>query len=119
MNRWHEGRVALVGDSAFGPSFLAGQGSALAMIGGYVLAGELKQAKGDCEAALTAYHARLAGFMRGKQDAARPIGKAFVPETKFGLKLRALVAGLMNIGWIARASFGRSLTDQVELPDYA
>jgi 2-polyprenyl-6-methoxyphenol hydroxylase-like FAD-dependent oxidoreductase len=119
MDRWHEGRVGLVGDAAFAPSFLAGQGAALAMIGGYVLAGELKQANGNCEAALAAYHARLAEFMRGKQDAAVPVGRAFVPETELGLKFRALVAGLMNIGWIARASFGRSLTDQVELPDYA
>ena len=35
---------SLVGDAAFCPSLLAGQGSALAMIGAYVLAGELGQA---------------------------------------------------------------------------
>lgn len=117
MDQWHKGRVALLGDAAFGPSFLAGQGSALAMIGAYVLAGELKQAE-SVEAGLAAYHARLADFMRGKQDAARPVAKAMVPETEFGLKFRAAVARLMNVGWIARASFGRTLTDQIELPDY-
>ncbi|MGA8893123.1 MAG: FAD-dependent monooxygenase [Anaeromyxobacteraceae bacterium] len=51
MERWTRGRVALVGDSAFCVSLLGGQGSALAMIAGYVLAGELKRAGGDHVAA--------------------------------------------------------------------
>ncbi|MGH3797510.1 MAG: FAD-binding domain [Pseudonocardiaceae bacterium] len=41
MPSWTRGRVALVGDAAACPSFLAGQGSALAMVGAYVLAAEL------------------------------------------------------------------------------
>ncbi|WP_338466048.1 FAD-dependent monooxygenase [Novosphingobium sp. ZN18A2] len=117
MDRWHKGRVALLGDAAFGPSFLAGQGAALAMIGAYVLAGELRRAE-TVEAALSAYHARLAGFMKAKQDAALPIGRAFVPETPFGIRFRAAVGRLMNVGWIAKAAFGRTLTDRIDLPDY-
>ncbi|MEW4368722.1 FAD-dependent monooxygenase [Paenibacillus kandeliae] len=38
---WHKGRVALVGDAAYAPSFLTGQGSSVAMVGAYILAGEL------------------------------------------------------------------------------
>ena len=41
MNSWWRGRVALVGDAAFSPSLMAGQGAALAMIAAYVLASEL------------------------------------------------------------------------------
>ena len=41
MDRWSRGRVALIGDAAFCVSLVAGQGSALAMISAYVLAGEL------------------------------------------------------------------------------
>ena len=41
---WSRGRVALVGDAAYCVSLLAGQGSALAMTGAYVLAGELAKA---------------------------------------------------------------------------
>jgi 2-polyprenyl-6-methoxyphenol hydroxylase-like FAD-dependent oxidoreductase len=118
MDRWHKDRVALVGDAAFGPSFLAGQGAALAMIGAYVLAGELKQSGNTIDVALNAYHARLARFMAGKQDAARPVARAFVPRTAFGIWFRTQVAQLMNIGWIARAAFGQTLTDQIDLPDY-
>ena len=41
MDTWSQGRVGLVGDAAFCPSLLAGQGAALAMTAAYVLAGEL------------------------------------------------------------------------------
>ncbi|WP_244482735.1 hypothetical protein [Mesorhizobium sp. Root102] len=46
MNSWSQGRIALTGDAAFCLSLLAGQGSALAMISAYVLAGELFRADG-------------------------------------------------------------------------
>ena len=46
MPNWSQGRVALAGDAAFCVSLLAGQGSALAMISAYVLAGELAAAGG-------------------------------------------------------------------------
>jgi 2-polyprenyl-6-methoxyphenol hydroxylase-like FAD-dependent oxidoreductase len=42
MPSWSTGRVALVGDAAACPSFLAGQGSALAMVGAYTRAAELE-----------------------------------------------------------------------------
>lgn len=41
MDKWSQGRVGLVGDAAFCPSLLAGQGSALSMLAAYVLAGEM------------------------------------------------------------------------------
>jgi 2-polyprenyl-6-methoxyphenol hydroxylase-like FAD-dependent oxidoreductase len=41
MPRWSSGRVALVGDAAYAPSFLTGQGSSLALVGAYVLAGNM------------------------------------------------------------------------------
>ena len=46
MQNWTRGRVALIGDAAFCASLLAGQGSALAMISAYVMAGELATACG-------------------------------------------------------------------------
>jgi 2-polyprenyl-6-methoxyphenol hydroxylase-like FAD-dependent oxidoreductase len=41
---WTRGRVTLLGDAASCVSLLAGQGSALAMVGAYILAGELHRA---------------------------------------------------------------------------
>ncbi|WP_330274190.1 FAD-dependent monooxygenase [Lentzea sp. NBC_00516] len=42
MPHWSSGRVALVGDAAYAPSFLTGQGSSLALVGAYVLAGNMR-----------------------------------------------------------------------------
>ena len=47
LPRWSEGRTALVGDAAYCPSLLAGEGAAFAMAGAYILAAELDRAGGD------------------------------------------------------------------------
>lgn len=46
MPRWSEGRVVLVGDAAYCASPMSGQGTSIALIGAYVLAGELATAAG-------------------------------------------------------------------------
>ncbi|OBK94918.1 hypothetical protein A5645_14485 [Mycobacterium asiaticum] len=45
MDHWSIGRVALVGDAAYCCSPLAGQGTSVALLGAYILAGELKVAR--------------------------------------------------------------------------
>ncbi len=117
MDRWSMGRAVLVGDSAFAPSFLAGQGSALAMIGAYVLAGELART-GNVEAAFAAYEARLKPLMASKQKAAHGLATAFVPRTSWGVWLRDELAGLLDVRLFADRMFSASLRDQIELPDY-
>ena len=118
MEHWHRGTVALLGDAAYAPSFLAGQGSALAMIGGYVLAGELKRAGGGVPEALANYQRRLSAFMRAKQDAAIKLAPTFVPKSNFGLLMRLIGSRLLGIGWFADRVMGRSVQDRIELPDY-
>jgi 2-polyprenyl-6-methoxyphenol hydroxylase-like FAD-dependent oxidoreductase len=118
MEHWHQGTVALLGDAAYAPSFLAGQGSALAMIGGYVLAGELKRAEGDVPEALANYQRRLFAFMRAKQDAAIKLAPTFVPNSNLGLLTRMIASRLLGVGWFADWVMGRSIQDQIELPDY-
>ena len=54
MPSWTRGRMALVGDAAACPSFLAGQGSALAMVEAYMLAAELAR-RGDHVEAFARY----------------------------------------------------------------
>ncbi len=71
--------MALVGDAAACPSFLAGQGSALAMVEAYTLAAELARCS-DHREAFARYQERLAPLLRSKQDAAMGLGAAFAPK---------------------------------------
>lgn len=114
---WSDGRVALVGDAAWAPSFLAGEGCGLGIIGAYVLAGELARSGGD-PSAFDRYEARLRGFMESKQKMASRFGGAFCPKTRFGLILRNWVASLLDVPPIARLALASGLKDDIELPDY-
>jgi 2-polyprenyl-6-methoxyphenol hydroxylase-like FAD-dependent oxidoreductase len=116
---WSKGRVALVGDAAACPSLLAGEGSGLAMIEAYVLAGELARAGGDPAVALPRYEARLRGFVTAKQDSARKFAGYFAPRTAGGLWVRNLVLKLLNLPGLGEAFLRRDLRDALDLPDYA
>lgn len=117
MPAWSKGRVVLLGDAAHAPSLLAGQGAGLAIIGAYVLAGELART-GDQTRALQRYEARLRSFLEHKQAAARAFASSFAPRTRSGLTLRALATRALAIRGVAKLALGRSLRDDIELPDY-
>ncbi|MEZ4620146.1 MAG: FAD-dependent monooxygenase [Caldilineaceae bacterium] len=68
LDHWCKGRVALIGDAAACASLLAGEGTGLAMLEAYVLAGELHRAGGDHTVAFRNYEARLQPFLRKKQE---------------------------------------------------
>lgn len=119
MDSWSHGRVALIGDAAFAPSLLAGQGAALAMIAAYVLAGELAKNRARPETAFQRYEQLLRGFMAGKQKAAEEFARSFAPKTRLGLFLRNQVTKAFALPGVARIAMGSSLLDRVDLPDYS
>jgi 2-polyprenyl-6-methoxyphenol hydroxylase-like FAD-dependent oxidoreductase len=118
MNAWSRGRVVLVGDAAYCVSLLAGQGSALAMAGAYILAGELHRAKDDYRSAFDRYQALFAPLISSKQDSAQRFAGAFAPKSALALWLRNRIFNLMSIGWIADLAVGRDLADRIRLPEY-
>ncbi|MGO4428104.1 FAD-dependent monooxygenase, partial [Streptomyces sp. MCAF7] len=59
MDTWTRGRIALIGDAAYCPSSLSGMGSGLALVGAYVLAGELAAAHGDHRVAFARYEEEM------------------------------------------------------------
>jgi 2-polyprenyl-6-methoxyphenol hydroxylase-like FAD-dependent oxidoreductase len=118
MNRWWRGRVALVGDAAFCPSLLAGQGSALAMTAAYVLAGELARADGQIEPALARYQAVLGSFIARKQKAAERFAGSFAPKSWLGLYVRNQVTRMLGIPAVATLVLGGTLLDRLGLPPY-
>lgn len=91
---WSSGRVALVGDAAYAPSFLTGQGTSLALVGAYMLANALATNR-DHIRAFTAYEHDTREFVTMNQ-ALVDNGAALFPTTARGLeqrdtRLRALV----------------------------
>jgi 2-polyprenyl-6-methoxyphenol hydroxylase-like FAD-dependent oxidoreductase len=118
MPEWSRGRIALVGDAAFCVSLLAGQGSALAMISAYVLAGELAAAEGRYEQAFGRYEAMLRSYIATKQRGAVRFAGAFAPKTQFGVLVRNLVVTAFAIPGLAKLAVGRDIADKLQLPDY-
>ncbi|WP_033293095.1 FAD-dependent monooxygenase [Amycolatopsis jejuensis] len=86
VDRWYRGRTVLLGDSAFGGSL--GMGTSMALVGAYVLAGELAAAGGDHRVAFARYDSEMREYVR--QNRKRPPGGAngFAPRTRRGIRLR-------------------------------
>jgi 2-polyprenyl-6-methoxyphenol hydroxylase-like FAD-dependent oxidoreductase len=117
MQRWTRGRIALVGDAAFCVSLLAGQGSALAMVASYILAGELKRANGDHQDAFVRYEARLGSFIAAKQKAAVKFASFFAPRSRLGLFLGNEVIKLMALPFVTELAIGREIRDRIDLAE--
>jgi 2-polyprenyl-6-methoxyphenol hydroxylase-like FAD-dependent oxidoreductase len=121
MGTWSKGRVMLIGDAACAVSLLAGEGTGVAIMQAYVLAGELDRARGDYRAAFSNYENQLRAFVEGKQIAAENFASSFLPETALGLWLRNQVTRLMRLPGIADWLIGRSVIvrDDFDLPNYS
>jgi 2-polyprenyl-6-methoxyphenol hydroxylase-like FAD-dependent oxidoreductase len=118
MDRWTQGRTALIGDAAACVSLLAGEGTGLAMAEAYVLAGELHTSPGDHIAAFTSYQKRMMPFLRRKQESALKFASSFAPKSALGITFRDQVTRLLRIPFIANVLIGRALRDDIRLPDY-
>ncbi|MEV4048361.1 FAD-dependent monooxygenase [Streptomyces sp. NPDC049744] len=113
MPRWSNGRVALVGDSAWAPSFLTGQGTSLALVGAYMLAGSL--AGGDHAAGFAAYEHSTRDFVTMNQDLVGKGGATLFPTTPQALAERN--ARLRKLGAIPSGE-GRPAHSALDLPEF-
>jgi 2-polyprenyl-6-methoxyphenol hydroxylase-like FAD-dependent oxidoreductase len=118
MPTWSKGRIALVGDAAYCPSLLAGEGAGFALAGAHLLAGELKHASGDHIAAYRAYEQGFRDFIQRKQQSAVQFATSFTPKTRLGLFVRDLVLRFTAFSPINNWLMRRFVTDRFELPDY-
>jgi 2-polyprenyl-6-methoxyphenol hydroxylase-like FAD-dependent oxidoreductase len=112
--------VVLVGDAAYAPSFLSGQGSSIALVGAYVLAGELATHADPVEA-FTAYERIARPFVEANQALAGS-GRGFLlPRTPEELDARnqALVAAQSSGQKTElRRDTSRLVHSSLCLPDY-
>ena len=84
---WSRGRVALLGDAAYATSFLSGRGSSVALVGAYLLAGELAAHAGHAEA-FAEYERKARPFVEQNQALATAGGVVIAPKTKQDLDAR-------------------------------
>ncbi|MFJ8211244.1 FAD-dependent monooxygenase [Streptomyces sp. NPDC096033] len=120
MDSWSRGRVALLGDAAYCPSPLSGMGSGLALVGAYVLAGELAAARGDHRTAFARYEREMRAYAEGCQKMGDGVAKMMVPESR-------LLAGFLNRyykvmpylpGKNMPAKMARKAAENITLRDY-
>jgi 2-polyprenyl-6-methoxyphenol hydroxylase-like FAD-dependent oxidoreductase len=86
MSTWSKGRTTLLGDSAACPSPMTGMGTGIAIVGAYVLAGELHATPEDYAAAFARYEAIMRPFVTEAQKLADGVSW-FIPQTRMKLWL--------------------------------
>ena len=81
MPSWSSGRVTLVGDAGYSPAPAVGGGTVLAVIGAYVLAGELRAAGGDHTTAFAGYERAMGELVRRSRTIGPTTMKTLIPAT--------------------------------------
>jgi 2-polyprenyl-6-methoxyphenol hydroxylase-like FAD-dependent oxidoreductase len=126
LDTWSRGRVTLVGDAGYCPGPAVGGSTSIAVLGAYVLAGELARANGDYARAFAAYERRMGEPVHRSRAFARAAAKTIVPDsragvwalTRAGQLISALPSGLTRT--IAKLNTkGARLHDSMPVPDYA
>jgi 2-polyprenyl-6-methoxyphenol hydroxylase-like FAD-dependent oxidoreductase len=124
MDSWSCGRATLVGDAGYCASPLSGMGTALALVGAYLLAGELGPA-GDglspprLAEALARYENLMRPFVANVQKLPAGID-GYAPKSNADIAINGLVMKWMQ-RWPFRPIANRlwmSKADSIELPDY-
>ena len=118
------GRATLVGDAGYCASPLSGMGTALALVGAYLLAGELGAASEGLgqqrlSSALARYEERMRPFVRSVQKLPAGID-GYAPKSAMDVTINGLVMKWMQ-RWPFRPIANKlwmSKADSIELPDY-
>jgi 2-polyprenyl-6-methoxyphenol hydroxylase-like FAD-dependent oxidoreductase len=125
LDTWSRGRVTLVGDAGYCPAPAVGGSTSLAVLGAYVLAGELAQARGDHMRAFAAYEQEMGEPVRRSRALARGVAKSLIPRSRAGVwaltrgaqLISLLPAGLTKA--VAKMNTkGVRLYDSMQVKDY-
>ncbi|KAI4955077.1 hypothetical protein J4E91_000933 [Alternaria rosae] len=104
MDTWHKGCVALVGDAAYCPSPISGVGTGAAIVGAYVLAGEISRSQDDIPAALTNYERITREYVDKAQKLIPGAPQIANPQTEWGIKVFNTVTGTLSHPFIQKFS---------------
>ncbi|KAG9192548.1 FAD/NAD(P)-binding-like protein [Alternaria panax] len=104
MDTWHQGRVALVGDAAYCPSPISGVGTGAAIVGAYVLAGEVSRNQDDIPTALANYERVAREYVDKAQKLIPGAPQIANPQTEWGIKIFNTVTGTLSHPYIQKFS---------------
>ncbi|MBO0703367.1 MAG: FAD-dependent monooxygenase, partial [Candidatus Dormibacteraeota bacterium] len=119
LDAWSRGRVVLLGDAGYCPTPLTGLGTSLALVGAYVMAGELGRADGDHRTAFARYEERMRPYVAQAQELPPGGVQGFAPKSALAIRLRTLSTGLMTrwpLRLLVAGAFQKA--DAIDLPDY-
>jgi 2-polyprenyl-6-methoxyphenol hydroxylase-like FAD-dependent oxidoreductase len=119
MQRWSRGRVALVGDAGYSPSPVTGLGTSLALVGAYVMAGEVAQSNGAHDVAFARYEQIMRDYVHQCQQLPPGGIGGMLPRTREAIWMRNLSMRMMT-RWPVRnlvAGMFRK-ADAIVLEDY-
>lgn len=119
MDRWSKQGIVLTGDAAWCATPISGIGTTLAIIGAYVLAGELSRAD-SIENALQRYEEVMRPIVEEGQDVPKIAPKMLQPKTRLAVALQHAilrVAAAPGIKQIATKLL-MPKANEIDLPDY-
>ena len=124
MPSWTSGRVALVGDAGYCASPLSGMGTSLALVGAYLLAGELGPANSfdaqGIQSAMQRYQTTMQPYVDKCQDIPNRVDR-YAPNSASDIAGNIAVMKWMQ-RWPFRPIASRiwfKVADSIELPDYS
>jgi 2-polyprenyl-6-methoxyphenol hydroxylase-like FAD-dependent oxidoreductase len=126
LDRWSRRRVTLVGDAGYCPGPAVGGSTSLAVLGAYVLAGELARAGGDHLRAFAAYELQMREPVHLSRSFARGAARTIIPGSRAGVW--ALTRGVQLVAQmpapLSRAlaklnTKGLRMYDSMQVPDYS
>jgi 2-polyprenyl-6-methoxyphenol hydroxylase-like FAD-dependent oxidoreductase len=119
LDSWSRGRAVLLGDAGYCATPLTGLGTSLALVGAYVLAGELAAADGDHHTAFRSYDRVMRPYVDQAQELPPGGAKGYAPSSALAIRLRAASMRSMT-RWPMRnvlaAQFAKA--GNIALPDY-
>jgi 2-polyprenyl-6-methoxyphenol hydroxylase-like FAD-dependent oxidoreductase len=127
LDRWSRGRVVLLGDAGYCPTPLTGLGTSLALVGAYILAGELAATFDDPTAvtrqgiqwAFDRYETRMRPYVEQSQELPPGGVAGYAPQSTLRIAL-GWASMRWSQRWPMRAMMERifSKADAIDLPEY-
>ncbi|RKF55161.1 Uncharacterized protein OnM2_092039 [Erysiphe neolycopersici] len=87
LPHYTRGRVALLGDAGYCPSPISGMGTTTAIVGAYILAGEIVRAGSDYKKAFQSYEEKMRPYVAKAQELIPGAPAITCPQTKLGISL--------------------------------